>query len=70
MQIKIVISTGEEDHVYPTVVVRSVFPEVVTEIYSEDAANAVNFVKGTCLHAVGDFKHVPDTVTFEVEDKR
>jgi hypothetical protein len=43
-------------------VVSSDLPAVEVESSEED--KAFNFVKGACLHAIGDYDKVPDTITF------
>lgn len=34
------------------------------------ADDAVNFVKGACLHCLGDFRTVPDRIEFKLVDGR
>ncbi len=50
---------------------RSIYPEIICEYgFMTTDADALNFVKGACLHAIGDWKNVPDTITFKVIDRR
>lgn len=62
MTITITLTDGEA---------RSVFPEVICEYgLLSTADQAVDFVKGACLHCIGDWRSVPDAIEFKVVDRR
>lgn len=70
MKIKIIVDNDPDalpDN--PGVIVKSIYPEVVCSISVCRKEEAIDFVKGACLHAVGDYKHVPNVIEFEVKEK-
>ena len=54
---------------WPQVIVESQHPEVICTISERRKSEGIDFVKGACLHAIGDYEHVPDVVEFKVVTK-
>jgi hypothetical protein len=46
--------------------VRSDYPEIIWENAKGCEKEALDNVKGACLHAIGDWSTVPNTVTFMI----
>jgi len=63
-KIKIVVRAGEVESDYPNICAE------YDNVFDVSRDAAIEFVKGACLHAIGDWKTVPDKIEFEVVEAR